>query len=59
MGYRNFQLIHVCCVDGFAWDAEIMGPWGNYLADKTHYGGAGATREEAICSMIVKILEAP
>jgi hypothetical protein len=57
MGYGSFRLIHVCCVDGFAWAAEISGPCDDDLGGKPFYGGAGATREEAICSMIVKAIE--
>ena len=56
-GYRSFRLIHAYCVDGFAWAAEIYGPNDERLGGKPFYGGAGATREEAICSMIVKVLE--
>ena len=58
IGHGNFRLVHVCCVDGFAWAAEINGPYDNDLGGKPFYGGAGPSRQEAICSMIVKVLEA-
>lgn len=57
MGYWGFKLTHVCCVDGFAWAAEINGPWSNDISGKPYFAGAGANRTEAICSMIVKVLE--
>lgn len=57
MGYRSFRLIQVWDGGGFDWSAEIQGLWDEEMSKYHHCGGAGATREEAICSMVVKVLE--
>jgi hypothetical protein len=59
MGFRRFRLEHICCVDNFSWAASISGLWDSVTTEKPEYGGAGKTRVEAICSMIIKILETP